>query len=242
MGRSSVPYNFGDDRTQYQSIVKDYHINGPGSWARPGSYERTVWNGLDGSASIYCPLSLRKRDPNVNDACDEPSSISSAAPSSTCSAAPSSISGAAPSSTASTVPAVQTPEHFEIFIYCSQQTGCGKGSCERTYYIFDEFASVVSSICSDKLSQLAQSPGSNLSIDFEMMTGTGDSYFTYSRASNQVGEVSGTGLLTPAKCSAAPSPTPSQVCKLSKRAVYPIIPQPITETYYEWATCIWDRS
>lgn len=234
MGRSSVPYNFGDDRTQYQSIVKEYHASGPGSWARPGSYERTIWNGLDGSASTYCPLSLRKRDANLNDTCDEPSSTSSAALSSTSSAAPSSISSAAP--------AVHTPEQFEIFIYYSQQTGCGKDNCEQTYYIFDEFASVVSLICSDELSQLAQSPGSNLSIDFELITGTGDLYFTYSRASDQVGEVSGAGLSTPAKCSAAPSPTPSQVCLLNKRTVYPNWNEPVTETYYEWATCIWDRS
>ena len=233
MGRSSVPYNFGDDITQYQNIVKEYHVGGLGSWARPGSYERTVWNGLDGSASTYCPLSLRKRDVNVNDTCDEPSSTSGAAPSS--------ISSAAPSSTVSTAPAVQTPEHFEIIIYYSQQTGCAKGSCEQTYYIFDEFASMVSSICSDQLYQLAQSPASTLSIDFELITGTGDLYFTYSRASDQVGEVSGAGLSTPAKCSAAPSPTPSQVCKLTKRTVYPDN-QPVTETYYEWATCIWDRS
>lgn len=226
MGRSSVPYNFGDDIKQYQSIVKEYYVSGPGSWERPRSYERTVWNGLDGSASTYCPLSLRKRDPNVNDTCDEPSSTS----------------GATASSTTSSAPAVQTPEHFEVLIYYSQQTGCDKSSCEQTYYIFDEFFSVVSSICSDQLSQLAQSPASTLSIDFELITGTGDLYFTYSRASDQVGEITGAGLSTPVKCSAAPSPTPSQICKLSKRSLYPDPNQPITETYYEWATCIWDRS
>lgn len=234
MGRTSVPYDFGNDKTQYQTIVRQYHVSGAGSWVRPGSNVRTVWNGLDGSASTYCPLSLRKRDVNVNDTCDEPRSISSAAPSSTFTVAP--------SSTASTAPAVNTPESFEVFIYYSQQTGCQKGSCVQTYYIFDELASVVSSICSEKLYQLAQSPGSHLSIDFELITGWGDQYFTFSRASDPVGEITGAGLSTPAKCSAAPSPTPSQVCKLSKRTVYPDGSQPVTETYYAWATCIWDRS
>ena len=68
MGRTSVPYNFGNDEQQYQSTVKQYHTSGSGSWVRPGSIVRTVWNGLDGSARTYCPLNLRRRDdPDIDD-------------------------------------------------------------------------------------------------------------------------------------------------------------------------------
>lgn len=225
MGRSSVPYAFGNDRTQYQSVVKQYHASGPGSWIRPGARVRTVWNNLDGSASTYCPLSLRKRDTDVNDTCDEPSSTS----------------GVEPSSVSSTALATYTPAQASIIVYYSQRTGCSEDTCMQTYYIYEEPFASLSSICFDRLSQLAESPGSDLSIDFELVGGSGDLYFTYSRASDHTGEVTGASLTTPVKCSAAPSPTPWQVCKLNKRTVFPNLPPPVTETFFEWATCIWDR-
>ena len=59
-------YGFGNDKSQYQQLVKNYYTSGfnrrrpdlhpPGSWYRPGSYAPVAWNRLDGSQSTVCPL------------------------------------------------------------------------------------------------------------------------------------------------------------------------------------------
>lgn len=217
MGRSSVPYKFGDDIKQYQNIVKQYHVSGEGSWVRPNAKVRTVWNGEDGSASTYCPLSLRKRDAEINDTCAQPSSTSSAAA------------------------AAYSPVQAAIVIYYSHLTDCSR-NCAQTYYIYNYLGEIMPSVCPPALFQLAQSPSSDENIDFQMFGRSGAIDFTYSRANDEVGEVTGASLSTPVVCSAAPSPTPSKLCNMDKRSVFPDGPEPVIDTYYEWATCIWSMS
>lgn len=173
-GRSPLPYDSGDDIKQYQSIVKQYHVSGPGSWVRPGSNVRTVWNGLDGSTSIYCLLSLRKRDADVDDTCDDPCSTSSAAP------------------------AKYTPAQVAIVIYYSQQTSCSKSSRVQTFHIYSEPPRALPPLnCFAGLSQFAQSPGSSQAIGFQLLAGSGALDFTYSRARDTAGEVTAAPSPTP---------------------------------------------
>ena len=240
LGLSSVPYNFGDDPTEYQSIVKQYHMNGPGSWRRPTSRVKTVWNGLDGSASTYCAFNQRKRDVDVDDTCDQSSILSSDHYSSTHSETSISSSTVPPTSTSSAAPVPYTPMGLAIVIYYSQETWCRKSGCLQTYYIYPGLSPWW--ICRGGI---AEAPGSNPEIAFQLPLYADPQNFTYSRASDTAaGEVAGPGLSTPVKCVAAPSPTPSQVCKpgdLDKRAVGPIVVLPVTYTFYQWASCVWSQ-
>ena len=288
MGLSSVPYEFGDDPKQYQSIVKRYHTSGPGSWVRPRSNVKTVWNGLDGSANTYCPLRQRKRDDDIDDTCNQSSSTSSDRTSSTFNGPSISLSNYDPSSTSSrpslstssrpslstsnetpsstfiepsmsasnydpsltssgpsvpsstAVPEAYTPMQVSIVIYYNQMTGCSKSSCVQTYFVYAEPPGYLPlSTCSGWVGHGSKT---EQSIDFQIRTGPGFMNFTYSRANDQVGEVTGTSLSTPVTCVAAPSPTPSQICEAGdayKRAVGPIGNGPFYYTYYEWAACIW---
>lgn len=89
MGKESCPFEFSgkeEDYPEYQRIVKQYYTDGPGAYVRPGGVWRVAWNGLDGSASTYCPLTVQKRDgedDNDDDTCAQPSSASSSTTGST---------------------------------------------------------------------------------------------------------------------------------------------------------------
>ena len=71
-GRTTIPFQLGNDITQYQNIAKNYFIIGDGVYVRPGGTYRVAWNGLDGLADTVCLLSLRKRDDPANICASEP--------------------------------------------------------------------------------------------------------------------------------------------------------------------------
>ncbi|KAK3169726.1 hypothetical protein OEA41_009110 [Lepraria neglecta] len=72
LGRTTIPFQLGNDITQYQSIAKNYFVAEDGAYVRPRGTYRVAWNGLDGSADTVCPLSLRKRDDPANICASEP--------------------------------------------------------------------------------------------------------------------------------------------------------------------------
>ena len=220
MGLETVPFAFGSDKTQYQRIVKDYFVTGPGAYVRPGGDCRVAWNGLDGSANTVCPLSLRKRQEQPENICQS-------------------------SSTSSSIIPTQTPNSINevyITIYYSVLESCdgSTSECDLTYYAYapKEPGGLPIQECGGALGQ-----GSNpVQFQLDTLTGTVED-FTYSTISGSAGTITGDSLVGPITCTNASSQAVAWTCQLTKRSVYP---EPNTHdsaaSYFEWATCDWNLS
>ena len=220
MGLETVPFAFGSDKTQYQVIVKDYFVTGTGAYVRPGGDCRVAWNGLDGSAKTVCPLSLRKRQEQLENICQS-------------------------SSTSSSIIPTQTPNSITevyITIYYSTLESCDTSTsdCDMTYYVYatERPGGLPIQECGGALGQ-----GSN-SVQFQLDTLAGISEdFTYSTISGLAGTITGKSLVDPITCTNANSQAVAWTCPLTKRSVYPdTTPHNTAASYFEWATCEWNVS
>ena len=235
MGLETVPFSFGSDYTQYQRIVKDYFVTGPGSYVRPGGNARVAWNGLDGSAQTVCPLSLRKRQEQPENICQSSSTSFSVVPTQTASliestsASPSVI----PTQSASWINEITVTIYYSVVEPCTGTLS----ECELTYYAYVLYGSLPLQECGGALGQ-----GSG-SVQFQLYTLTGSAEnFIYSTSSTNGGTITGDSLGSPITCSNSSSEAVAWSCPLTKRSVYPDPPSTHILKFYEWATCDWNLS
>lgn len=217
MGLETVPFAFGSDYTQYQRIVKDYFVTGPGSYVRPGGNARVAWNGLDGSAQTVCPLILRKRQEQPENICQSSST------------SPSVI----PTQTASLINEISITIYYSVVEPCTGTLS----ECGLTYYAYALDGNLPLQECGGALGQ-----GSGL-VQFQVYTLTGSAEnFIYSTSSTNGGTITGNSLGSPITCSDSSSEAVVWNRPLTKRSVYPDPTSAHVLKFYEWATCDWDMS
>ena len=243
MGLNRVPFAFGSDITQYQSIVKDYFVYDIGAYVRPGGNAPVAWNGLDGSAANLCPL-LRKRQDQPENICQSSSTSAPIVPTSTSSPiVPTSTTSPIVSTlTSSSIIPTQTAgtagkiNAVNIAIYYSRVEPCDLAKCDLTYYAYTllESTDLPFQECGGAISQ--GNEGSD-SFQFQLQTLTGTlETFTYSTSSDSAGTVTGDTLSTPIICSESTSRAEAWQCTLKKRTISPDTTI-YSSVFYKWATC-----
>ena len=184
-------YGFGNDKTKYQQLVKDYHTVGynrrkpalhpPGSWYRPGSFAPVAWNGLDGSKTTVCPLTWTPDGAFKKRQATDPATSSDI-----CSAYKS----------------------RSVIIYSRVEKGCL--NCLDNYYLYSVSSptGVPSKICNGDgfIGSVENAPPPGTSIPFTLPKTTGDSAdedlkFVYAwTAADDPGSISGGDLTAPIAC------------------------------------------
>lgn len=234
-------FGFGDDKTQYQQLVKNYYTVGynkrkpnqhpPGSWYRPKSFAAVAWNGLDGSQRTVCPLTwapdgtFKKRqtgDPATSsDICSKYNSHS-------------------------------------VVIYSRVESGCL--TCALDYYVYSvsDPTGVPSKICNGGgfIGSVEKAAATGSSIPFTLPKTADDAAdedlkFVYTWTLGQpAGWISGGSLAVPVSCVAelTSKSSPSQTCSFEasnseqKRAAQ-VFSWPTTHLqkydYAPFARCVW---
>ena len=215
MGLQTIPFAFGNTKiSQYQSIVKDYFVNGEGAWIRPGGQYRVACNLLDGSAYTDCRYGYgtAKRE-------EQPANICQ----------PSSTSSISPTQTSNTLDEVSLGIYYSLNEPCEE----APSKCGMTFYVYEIGFDGVSLPIHDCGGDLGQ--GSD-SVQFQIFSSRGVWLnLTYTPSSKSAGTVTGNGI-SPVICSSSTSGEPVWTCSNVKRSEPGSISAPDL-TYYKWATC-----
>ena len=238
-------YGFGNDKTKYQQLVKDYYtvgynrrkpaLHAPGSWYRPGSFAPVAWNGLDGSRKTVCPLTWTPDGTFKKRQTTDPATSSDI-----CSAYKS----------------------HSVIIYSREEKSCLNtlSSCEKDYYLYSVSGptGVPSNICNGDgfIGSIENAKPTGNSIPFTLPETTGDSadedlHFVYAWTSFlDSGSISGGNLTAPIACvteTLAISP-PWQTCSFEvsnseRKREAQVMPWPSTHfedyVYAPFARCVW---
>ena len=236
-------YGFGNDKTQYQQLVKNYYTVGynrrrpdlhpPGSWYRPGSYAPVAWNGLDGSQGTVCPLTwapdgaFRKRQ-TTTDPATSPDICSSY-------------------------------NSHSVIIYSRQEKGCLTCTFDYFLYSVSTPTGVPSKICDGDgfigtVENAAATGGNSIPFTLPKTGNDGaneDLRFVYAWTEDQIaGWISGSSLAAPVACvtELPPNSSLSQTCgfeepdsKRKREAQVGSWPSTYLEEflYAPFARCVW---